>query len=73
MKETVYPILDENGTLFCMAQRTADGKDIRLIGKNGAMTLHQLEMKAIMPEACMPRSKRKNHRELKQNNEQFAV
>lgn len=58
MNETPYPITNEAGQLFCMAQKSPDGIGVILKGKNCEIPLSELQVRATMPQAYCPRNKR---------------
>ena len=62
MNDTPYPITNEAGQLFCMAQKMPDGAGVILKGKNCDIPLAELQMRATMPQVYNPRNKRASNR-----------
>jgi len=62
MNEAPFPITNEAGQLFCMAQRSPDGSGVILKGKNCDIPLIDLQMRAQNPGKFAPRSKRNSNR-----------
>ena len=62
MNEMPYPITNEAGELFCMAQRSPNGGGVILKGKNCEIPLTDLQMRALRPQDYCPRNKRSTKR-----------
>lgn len=62
MNDNPYPITNEAGKLFCMAQRTPDGDGVVLKGKNCDISLAELQKRVMNPKKYAPRNKRPSNR-----------
>lgn len=62
MNDNPYPITNEAGKLFCMAQPTPDGDGVILKGKNCDISLSELTKRVMNPRKYAPRNKRPSNR-----------
>lgn len=58
-----YPITNDSGKLFCMAEKSEDGKNVILRSKNCEISLSDLQLRAMMPQKYSPRNKRMKGKE----------